>query len=84
MDEPTVHNESLTSVAIDGARISAFTASSIVMMDPGLHPDQQALMFQGLQAAMACLDRVRDLLPVETTSIHIARPNESGLIIPGL
>jgi hypothetical protein len=83
MAEPIIHQESLTSVAIDGARISVYTARAIVLMDPDLHPAQQAMMLQGLEAARACLDSVLECLPVETTSVHIVRPNESSLILPG-
>jgi hypothetical protein len=76
MNGPRVHSEDLTSVAIDGARISVFTATAIVEADADLPPDRKAMMLRGMAAAAACLDQVREILPVITTSVHIVRPDE--------
>lgn len=69
-DRPTQHNESPSSAAIDGARISVFVAQSLVAMDPELPAGRREAILEGLTAARAVLDEVRDLFPVIITSLH--------------
>lgn len=71
MSEQLLHSENLTSVAIDGARISAFTARAIVEMDSDLAPIIKSQLLARLAEACYWLEAVRDILPVITTSVHI-------------
>ena len=75
MSEPAVHSENLTSVAIDGARISVFTARAIVEMDADLSPIIKMELLARLAEAQNWMEAVRDTLPVISTSVHIV---ESG------
>jgi hypothetical protein len=76
MSELPLHSENLTSVAIDGSRISVFTAIAIVQMDPELDLPKRMELLQLLGAAGEALDLARESLPVIITSVHIVRPGE--------
>ena len=81
--QPTQHNESVSSAALDGARIALFVAINVLASDQSLSQDKRIELLAPMEGAAGALDYARDLFQVETTSVHIARPNESGLIIPG-
>lgn len=66
-----IHQESISSAAIDGARISAFLALSIILSDPEILPKRKVELVAGMSEAMAALDFVRARFPVFTTSVHI-------------
>jgi hypothetical protein len=69
--EPTIHNESIVSVAIDGARISTRIAAELLFRDGSpLDPQFEAIL-SSLVSAGVELDRARKLLPAITTSVHI-------------
>jgi hypothetical protein len=74
MSEPTLHQESLTSVAIDGARINCFLAINLVAMDPELDGAQKAELLSALSQAAVALDYARENFPVIITSLHHAAP----------
>ncbi len=71
MSTPTRHQESLTSAAIDGARISAFIALNIILADPEIAPERKGELLAGMTDAMSALDFVRERFPLITTSQHI-------------
>ena len=75
-----VFEENYASAAIDGARIAAVTASVLVSMDMRLDDRHRALILDKIQEARAWLDAARELLPVETTSVHVV---SGGGIITG-
>jgi hypothetical protein len=68
---PAVHQESLTSLAIDGARISTFIALNLVEADPEIDPERKAELLIALADAGGALNYVRKRFPVITTSVHI-------------
>jgi hypothetical protein len=73
MSEPTLHSESLASVAIDGARIGIFTAAALVEMDPEIWDEKKAELLIALADAAAALNFARERFPVITTSVHIVQ-----------
>lgn len=72
MEEPTLHQENPTSVAIDGARISCFLAITLVSLDRRLDEDRRAALLQSLVIAGDALDSARENFPVIITSLHMA------------
>jgi hypothetical protein len=62
----------MTSVAIDGARISCFLAMNLVAMDPELDESRRQVLLAAIGTAAGALDYARDNLPVIITSLHIA------------
>lgn len=63
---------SLSSTAIDGARISCFLAMNLVAMDPDIGDFRRAEMLETMELAGAALDKARQLFPVIITSLHVA------------
>jgi hypothetical protein len=72
MAEPRLHQENLTSCAIDNARISCFLAINLVAMDPELDEARRQLLLHALTQAGAALDFARENFPVIITSLHMA------------
>ena len=71
-EDVPLHQESLTSVSIDGARIGCFVAINLVSMDPDLEPNRQAELLGALTEAIEALQYARSRLPVIITSLHQA------------
>jgi hypothetical protein len=67
-----LHQESLTSVAIDGARIAAFIAINLVSLDRRLDEGKREALSLSLAIARDALDQARENFPVIITSLHHA------------
>jgi hypothetical protein len=67
-----VHQENVTSVAIDGAWIGCFLAISAVSVDPDLDDGRRGYLLTALEVAAQALDEARANLPVIITSLHRA------------
>lgn len=65
-----LHQESLTSVSIDGARIACFVAINLVGLDPEIDDERKAELLIALHDAAGALNFARDRLPVIITSLH--------------
>jgi hypothetical protein len=65
-----IHQEDLTSVAIDGARIGAFIAINLVSLDRRLDEGKRAALLTSLAIAGDALDQARENYPVIITSLH--------------
>lgn len=76
-----LHQESLSSVALDGARIACFVARNVIAADGEFGFERRAYMLEQLANAADALDQARDALPVVTTSIHQVSPAESAIIL---
>jgi hypothetical protein len=86
-DQPEVYQESFTSAAVDGARISCVTASVLVQLDKRIIEEgRREFILEQIELARQFLDIARKALPDgPVTSVHIVGANEaagSGLIIP--
>jgi hypothetical protein len=83
-EELPVHQESLTSVALDGARIACFVALQIANGDPALEKGPRGdYIIAAIESAIDQLNCARDAMPVRTTSLHVAQASPSTIILPG-
>jgi hypothetical protein len=83
-DEAPVFQETITSAAIDGARISAITAQTLVEMDPTLSDELREEIVVNIEAARIYLDQARKLFQVRSTSVHVVSGAgaHGGIIVP--
>lgn len=82
-DEAPVYEESITSAAIDGARIACVTAQTLVQLDNRLPGELKEELVNDIMLAREALDVARAALVTPVTSLHRVVQEESRIIIPG-